>query len=123
MKIKNYKIFEKENIDDVNLDDDQIYGSPKKEEEYDPNEDMDHFLYLLRSHFKNLGISDIQVYMDADLNVEIYAILNKREKIKNLLNIFNAVQKVSTDLLPQYDSEFELYESKSGDPVLLFTFW
>jgi hypothetical protein len=139
MKLKGYKFFEKEEVtlkgyssDD---DDDHLFGRPnysynpkKIHSGYNPDEedeaisaDMDHFLYLLRAHFRNCGISDIEINREG-LDITIFAILNKREKLKSIINIFNAVKKIKKDLMQQYDSDFELYESKLGDPVLSFEF-
>lgn len=85
-----------------------------------PDEDMKHLLYLLRTFFKNSGIdADIE---SKDLDIMIYIVLNKKEKMKNLLKVFDVVKKLKRDILPQYDSEFELWETKTDDPMLTFNF-
>ena len=127
MKLKNYKeLLEKYD----GPEDDDMYGRPnypskknEKEEEEDdevPNEDMEHLLYLLRVLFKNSGVdADIE---SKDLDVSIYVVLNKKEKMSSILKVFDVVQKLKKDILPQYDSEFELWETKTGDPMLTFIF-
>ena len=42
--------------------------------------------------------------------------------MKNILKAFDVVYKLKKDILPQYDSEMELYESKQGYPILSFQF-
>ncbi len=63
--------------------------------------------------------------VDVDYNgydISIYSFPEKREKISSILKIFDIVYKLKKDILPQYESEFELYESKKGDPVFSFQF-
>ena len=131
MKLKNYKeLFEQY---DSPEDDDDLYGRPsysskKIHSGYDPDEDdeiqgddMEHLLYLLRSLFKNTGV-DVEIEHKG-LDIMIYAVLNKKEKMKTVLKIFDVAKKLKKDILAQYDSEFELWETKSGHPMLTFNFF
>lgn len=125
MKLKNYKeLFEQY---DGPEDDDDLFGRPsynskKVEDEADEtvSEDMEHLLYLLRQLFKSSGV-DVEIESKG-LDITIYSILNKRQKMATLLKIFNVVKKLKSDILPQYDSEFELWETKAGEPMFTFNF-
>lgn len=137
MKLKNYKeIFEEvdpKDWDDWNEEeDDQLYGRPSYQSKsihsgYDPDavdelpdDDMQHLLYLLRSLFKQSGIS--ASVENKNLDIIIYVILNKREKLKTIISVFNVAKKLKKDILAQYDSEFEIWQTKGGDPMLTFNF-
>jgi uncharacterized protein YihD (DUF1040 family) len=122
MKLKKYKSYLKnEAIDDVY---DELFGRPSYDSEEDddeiPSDDMENLLYLLRKLFKNSGVSvDIS---NKGLDIMIYAILNNKEKMDSILKLFDVVKKLKRDILPQYDSEFELWETKSGHPMMTFNF-
>lgn len=132
MKLKSYReLFEE--IDSTNWgDDDDLFGRPsysstksghgkdEEEEEDIESEDMDNLLYLLRTLFKNSGV-DAEID-NKGLDITIYAVLNKKEKISSILKVFDVVKKLKKDILPQYESEFELWETKSGEPMLTFVF-
>lgn len=133
MKLKNYKeLFEeidpkywREDYDD--LYDTSNYSRKSIHSGYDPDtdddiqsDDMQHLLHLIRSLFKNVGV-------DADidhegLDISIYVVLNKKEKISNILRVFDVVKKLKKDILLQYESEFELWKNKDNRPVLIFDF-
>jgi hypothetical protein len=154
MKIKGFKIFEEkekkpnehwydsryDNRDDDDFDnypseegDDGLFGRPVHHSQkihggYDPDaedvssDDMEHLYYLIRTVFKNEGIHVSIEKRGLDLSICI--LVNKKEKIKNLLNIFNTVSKVRNDILPQYDCEFQmLNDSNTGHPELIFGFF
>ncbi len=132
MKVKNYKeLFEKHdgpendeilharpNYSNSNVK--NVY-SPGDEDEEIISDDMEHLMYLLRSLFKNIGV-EVEVEHKG-LDIMIYAVLDKREKIKNITKIFDVAKKLKKDILAQYDSEFELWETKNGHPMLTFNFF
>lgn len=136
MKLKNYKqLFEEIDPRDwgEEYNDDDLYGRPNYSKKsihsgYDPDEedddiqseDMQHLLYLIRSLFKNVGI---EADVDSEgLNISICVVLNKREKMKGILSVFDVAKKLKKDILLQYESEFELWETKDDRPVLTFNF-
>ncbi len=140
MKLKNYKQILEE-VDpkdwgedyDFEDDDDDLYGRPSYKSKsihsgYDPDvdddlpaDDMEHLLYLLRSFFKQSGI-DAEIE-HKKLDIMAYVVLNKREKMSTILKVFDVAKKLKKDILAQYDSEFELWETKSGYPMLTFNFY
>jgi FtsZ-interacting cell division protein YlmF len=114
-------------------DDDYDKDSPKYEEEEeeeesyfseepsDDDDEEDHLCYLIRSMFSNSSII-AQVERD-DLDITVFVFPQKKERMKNILKTFDVVHKLKTDILPQYDSEMELYESKQGYPIFKFDFF
>jgi len=88
--------------------------------EDDLNADMENLTYLVRQLFKNTGIEADVIY--DGLDIDIYTYLHPKEKIKSLLKIFDAVTRLKSDILPQYDSGVELYQSKEKFPILQFRF-
>ena len=122
-KIKNYK----ELITDLKL----LVNESKLDDDYDFPDDNDeesfedtakHLCYLVRKLLSNqLPNIDTDVDYNND-GLEVYFFLQRREKIESLVKIFECAYKLKKETLPQYISEVELYESKEGYPVFLFTF-
>lgn len=127
MKLKSYKqLLEEIDPLDWSESDDDLFGRPSypsKDDDDDddiPSEDMENLLYLLRTLFKNSGVeADIE---SKGLDIMIYVVLNKKEKISSIIRVFDVAKKLKKDILPQYDSEFELWETKKSEPMLTFTF-
>ena len=128
MKLKKFNIFEKrEGFDDIydpydDYDEDEFMG----DSEYDPNEDdnaddMDHLCYLLRQMFYNIGIEDINVE-SAGLDISISIQFNRKEQLKDIVKVFSVIKKIKKDILAQYEDSFEMWETKSGNPVITFDF-
>lgn len=137
MKLKNYKeLFEKYEDTDYEdesyyNDDDYLFGRPShskkgtEEEEEDEqigDSDMDNLLYLLRTMFRNKGIKDVYVEHD-ELDITISVTMGYREKIESIISVFDTAKRLKRDILPQYDSEFEMWETKDGKPLLVFNFY
>jgi hypothetical protein len=106
--------------DDYYYDDVDYYRSEEEEEDIDVD-DMEHLLYLLRSMFKNSGI-DVRV-TNKKMNIFINVILTPRERLRKIISIFEVVNKLKKDILIQYDSEFEMWETKIGMPFFEFSFY
>jgi hypothetical protein len=64
------------------------------------DDDMEHLKYLLRGMFKNKGIENVSITND---NLD--------------LNVFDLLNKLKMDILPQYDSEFDMWESQRGQTL------
>ena len=136
MKLKNYKeLFEKYEDTDYEdesyyNDDDYLFGRPshskkgteEEEEEMIGDSDMDNLLYLLRTMFKNKGIKDVYVEHD-ELDITISVTMGYKEKIESIISVFDTAKRLKRDILPQYDSEFEMWETKDGKPLLVFNFY
>jgi hypothetical protein len=103
--------------------------SKKEDDGYDDydedginSNDIQHLNYLLRSMFKNSGIEDVQIE-NKKLDISISCVLRKRESMKNVIKVFEIAKKLKRDILAQYDSEFEMWETKDGRPLLTFNFY
>ena len=75
--------------------------------------DMDHLKYLLRGMFRNKGFSNVSI-TNNDLDLTIRCSLSYREKLSDLISLFDLVNKLKTDILPQYDSDYDTWESQKG---------
>lgn len=136
MKLKNYKeLFEKYEDTDYEdesyyNDDDYLFGRPshskkgteEEEDEQIGDSDMDNLLYLLRTMFRNKGIKDVYVEHE-ELDITISVTMGYREKIESIISVFDTAKRLKRDILPQYDSEFEMWETKDGKPLLTFNFY
>lgn len=88
----------------------------------DKDDDVEHLSYLLRQMFKNSGISDARVTArkNEDILIEVY--MNKKETLRNVIKVFEVANKLKRDILAQYDSEFEIWESSDKRGILTFGF-
>ncbi len=103
------------------FEDDYDYGDYEDDDDVDVD-DMQHLLYLLRTMFKNSGVEDVYVEskkMDISISVE----MRRRETIKDIMRVFEVANKLKKDILAQYDSEFEMWETKEGRPMFVFNFY
>jgi hypothetical protein len=129
MKIKKYIQIVKEG-----LDDDELFGRPNypdsndDDNEYEDDDDDDdndgqlgHLLYLLRLMFKNTGV-EVEITND-DLDISIVAFMNVKERLKDVIKVFEVAKKLKRDTLAQYDSEFEIWYARDGRPMLTFNFY
>jgi hypothetical protein len=111
--------------DDFDKDVPKYQDEEEEEESYSEetsnDDEEDHLCYLIRSMFNNSGIN-AQVERD-DLDLTVYVFLQQKERMKSILKTFDVVHKLKKDILPQYDSEMELYESKQGYPIFKFDFF
>jgi hypothetical protein len=142
MKIKKYiqivkegldddKLFERPNYPDSNDDDDEFYDDDDEfydDNEYEDDDDDDdndgqlgHLLYLLRLMFKNTGV-EVEITND-DLDISIVAFMNVKERLKDVIKVFEVAKKLKRDTLAQYDSEFEIWYARDGRPMLTFNFY
>ena len=119
-----------EGLDDLDDWDEYQYKATKKgyqEEEFEKEQEddrgegeMGELAYWIRQMFK---ANKIESTVEADsYDLIAYIFLSKREKMSNLLNVFEVIDKIKKDLLTTYSAEVELYENKQGYPVLKFTF-
>jgi len=131
MKLKKFnQLFEREGFDHIDgYDDDyEDEGYDKlNSDDYDDSDDngnqddMAHLEYLLREMFRNVGI-DVTVTSDNG-DIQIVVMLNQKERLRDVISIFSVANKLKKDILAQYDSEFDLWEDKKGQPMLTFSFY
>jgi hypothetical protein len=122
IKIENIKIKEHfEYLDDETYEDNDL---PNEEEvDYEEDGDVeDHLCYLIRTFLNGNGITTS--VERSDLDISVYVFLQRKEKFKNIVKTFDIViNKMKKDILPQYQLEVELYESKEYIPILSFSFY
>jgi len=123
MKLKKFKqIVEREGFDDIDYpfydNDDEEYKDDDGEDD-DSDDDMSHLCYLLRSMFNN--IIDVNVE-SSGLDVSITAQFGRRESISDVVKVFEIIKKIKKDILAQYSSYYEMWETKSGLPMITFEF-
>ena len=102
-------------IDNYDYDDDSTQDSDME------NDDMQHLLYLLRTMFRNSYIDDVEIE-NKGLDISIYCYQRRRERLKDVIKIFELTNKLKRDILAQYDCEFEMWETKDKLPVFAFHF-
>ena len=107
---EDYYSFEDDDDDD---DDDYI-----EEDE----EDLSGVAALAHRMLEESGIENFYV-SNKDNNISIQFVLNKKEKFSKLTKILGLIKKLSSDILIQYDSEMDLWETKREDPLLTFDFY
>ena len=102
-------------FDDEDDDEYDIYAD-------DQDDDVEHLTYLLRQMFKNSGVGDVRVtaHKNDDILVKVY--MSKKETLRNVIKVFEVANKLKRDILAQYDSEFEMWESKDKRGILTFGF-
>jgi hypothetical protein len=136
MKLKKFnQLFEREGFDDIDEplyprkewnsydDDDDDYSYDKEyegEDEDDSDDDMSHLCYLLRSMFNNSNV-DVNVE-NSGLDLSITAQFARRESLSDIVKVFEIIKKIKKDVLAQYSSSYEMWETKSGSPMITFEF-
>lgn len=114
--IDNYKKFT-ESIDDEDHYDDEYYGHNN-----DNNDGMEHIMYLLRVTLRNRLVQDFTIdYSGYDICISV--VCNESERLKDIITIFDTLEHLKTDIIPQYDSEFDIFQSRRDDTVLDFNFY
>ncbi len=109
--------------EDYDYEDDSTHDY---EDEDISQDDMQHLLYLLRSMFRNSGIEDVEV-TNHKMDITITCKLRRRERLKDLIKVFEIAKKLKKDILAQYDSEVEMFDQydkseKISRPHVEFTF-
>ena len=133
MKLKKFKqLFEREGFDDIDspfYDDDNNddYNGRYDKDDYrgededdDSDDDMSHLCYLLRSMFNSINI-DVNVE-NSGLDLSITAQFARRESLSDVVKVFEVIKKIKKDILAQYSSSYEIWETKSGSPMITFEF-
>lgn len=104
-------------FDDYDEDDDYY-----EYDESDDDDDVQHLTYLLRQMFRNSGVDNVQITAKRNEDIVIEVNMAKKDTLRNVIKVFEVANKLKRDILAQYDSEFEMWESKSGGGILTFGF-
>ena len=131
MKLKSFYdlIKEKDELNDLpwekDEDNDQeeldIEEVEPEAEEIDDEDIIENLLSTLRKMIKP-SFEKSYVFTDEDGCINIQFVLNKEEKISRIMKVMNIIKKIESDILIQYDSEFDLWETKSGEPLVTAKF-
>jgi hypothetical protein len=114
----------KDDFDDwYDYDDDSTYDSTSYDDEDD---DVENLNYLLRSMFRNSGIDNV-IVETKKMDITVTVTLNRRERLKEVIKVFEVANKLKKDILAQYDSEVEMYDTwdkldKMSKPTIVFSF-
>ena len=110
-------------------EEDLFYG--QDEEDYydyddgyieEDEEDLSGVAALAHKMLEESGIEKFYVSNKGN-NISIQFVLEKTERFSKLTKILGLIKKLSSDILIQYDSEMDLWETKREEPLLTFDFY
>ena len=121
MKLKKYDNY----LNEDRYEDDYFdeYGVQEYEEDdQDRDEDMEHLLYLLRTYLKDSGIDKCHLESSGS-EIKLEVVLRRKEKLSDVINTFAILKKLSSEILMDYVTEFDIWETKTGDPLLIVEYY
>ena len=121
MKLKKYDNY----LNEDRYEDDYFdeYGAQEYEEDnQDKDEDMEHLLYLLRNYLKDSGIKSFHLE-NSGLTLKLEIVMNTKERLADVINTFAILKKLSSEILVDYDAEFDIWETKTGEPLLTVDYY
>lgn len=113
MKLRRYIDLLKEGNYDSNYYD--------EDDESSDDDGMESVCSLLRKMYRSSNINDVFIEHE-DLDVKIFIMVNKVEKMKTVMKVLDVTKKIADDILIQYNSEFELWETKDNKPLISISF-
>lgn len=119
--------FEVRNGDDIpDLDDIDVPDLDEYEledmDEINQDDVIESLLSTLRKVVK-AAFERSYVSRDEDGCINVQFILNKTEKMGGIMKVMSILKKLETDILIQYESEFDLWETKEGEPLITGKFF
>ena len=128
MKVKKYDSYLREGRDDYEDEyydqygygDEEDYAQGQEEEDDDP--DMEHLLYLLRTYLRDGGAKDVSV-RNSSSSIKVEIVMKKEENLSDVIKLFGTLRRLSDDIMADYDSEFDIWETKKGDPLLIIDYY
>lgn len=127
MKLDKYTKFLKEAIRDdeysyLNDDLTDNWDDSTQDDNYvSEGEDISDLVNLFNKLFDNSGIYDVNIEGTiTDLNIDFS--LNHRENLRYIVSIFEVLSKIKRDILPQFESQTDLWIDRSGYPLLSVVF-
>ena len=123
MKLKKYNNYLNEDkYEDEYFDE---YGSQddyEGQEDAQGDDDMEHLLYLLRTFLKDSGITNVSL-KNSDSSIKLEIVLKTKERLTDVIKTFAVLKKLSNDIMADYDAEFDIWETKQGDPLLIIDYY
>ena len=123
MKLKKYNNYLNEDKSEDEYFDE--YGSQDDYEGQDDaqgDDDMEHLLYLLRTFLKDSGINNVSL-KNSDSSIKLEIVLKTKERLADVIKTFAVLKKLSNDIMADYDAEFDIWETKQGDPLLIIDYY
>jgi len=123
MKLKKYNNYLNEDKSEDEYFDE--YGSQDDYEGQDDaqgDDDMEHLLYLLRTFLKDSGIKNVSL-KNSDSSIKLEIVLKTKERLTDVIKTFAVLKKLSNDIMADYDAEFDIWETKQGDPLLIIDYY
>lgn len=77
---------------------------------------------MVHNIIEKSGIKNFYVSNNKD-NISVQFVLNMSERFSSMMKIMSMIKKIQTEVLIQYDSEMDLWETKKGLPLLTFDFY
>ena len=81
-----------------------------------------HLLYLLRTFLKDSGINNVSL-KNSDSSIKLEIVLKTKERLTDVIKTFAVLKKLSNDIMADYDAEFDIWETKQGDPLLIVDYY
>lgn len=114
--------------DDLPYDNELPYEYPEEDDDRDAffddsekNDDLSDMFNLFIQLFNNRGIEYVEISGNVDEIVMEFN-LNYREKLDDMINIFEVLMKINLDILDQYETTTDLWVNKKQDPLLTVTY-
>lgn len=137
MKLKKYIKFVKEAIredensylndlggerwDDSTYGPEDEYGYEEQGDDYSDEEGMSELIDLFNRLFDNHGIYGVDIE-GTPKEINMYFTLKYKERLRTMVSIFEVLSKIKKDILPQFDSETDLWIDRKEDTVLSVIF-
>ena len=128
MKVKKYDSYLREGRDDYEDEyydqygygDEEDYAQGQEEEDEDP--DMEHLLYLLRTYLRDGGAKEVSV-RNSSSSIKVEIVMKREENLSDVIKLFGTLRRLSDDIMADYDSEFDIWETKKGEPLLIIDYY
>lgn len=124
-RIKGYaqEFFAEGNSDDLYYGEDEEDFWDYKEDDVELDDDLlSGIAAMTHKMIEDAGFKNFYVSNKKD-NISIQFVLNATEKFSKMMKVLGIIKKIKTDILIQYDSEMDLWETKNGLPLLTFDFY
>ena len=99
--------------------DKEYYGHHHKnddDDDYNTEDGMENVKYLLRTMFKNRGIENYSIN-SKKYDISITITMRSKERLSDVVMIFDILKKLKKDILPQYESEFDMWTNRKNEQI------
>lgn len=115
--IKDWKLF----IEKYETDDSDWEMEPSEEDledildETDIDLEIENLCSMIRKYLKGSDLDTSVSYQDNEITIAVF--LGKKESVKSLRETLETLKKLQKDILPEYESDVQIYVDK-GTPIL-----